>query len=130
MYKRNYILGLSGDRSLLLEVLQMHGHRIAEIYVPLEVYESIAVNGVWTFRQRYKNPDQQKPDTFADDDARIARMFGVDFWMRSLDENLPSSDSHTVLDYRRLPDKKQVLSSLAYVILSLHATAPLEKPGA
>lgn len=117
MYERNYILGLSGDRSLLLEVLQMHGHRIAEVYVTQEAYESIAVKGTWTFRQRYKNPDPQKPDTFADDDARIARMFGVDFWMRSLDENLPYSNSHTVLDYRRLPDKKQVLSSLAGIIL-------------
>jgi len=119
MYERNYILGLSGDRSLLLEVLQMHGHRIAEVYVPQEAYEVVrggdgAGDGI--YRQRYKNPDPRKPETFLDHDAFIAGMFGVKFLLRSLDENLPSSDEYAVLDYRRLPDNKQVLSSLTHII--------------
>ena|SRR3989344_1123570 len=119
MYERNYILGLSGDRSLLLDVLQMHGHRIAEVYVPQEAYEVVrdgAVNGM--YRQRYKNPDPKKPDTFLDHDALIAGRFGVKFLVRSLAETLPSSDEHAVLDYRRLPSKKEVLSGLTYILLS------------
>ncbi|HIG96261.1 TPA: hypothetical protein HA249_05240 [Candidatus Woesearchaeota archaeon] len=116
MYKRNYILGLSGDRSLLLDVLQMHGHRIAEVYVTQEAYDPVPGNPSHILRLRYRNPDASKPDTFSDDDARIAAMFNVRFHFLSLGDNLPSSQTHIVLDYRRLPGKKEVLSGLTYAL--------------
>ncbi len=121
MYQRNYILGLNGDRSLLLEVLQMHGHRIAEVYVPQEAYEAVRRSD-GTFHQRYKNPDIQKPDTFLEHDHFIAEMFGVRLLLCSLSEDLhdlPSSDRYVVLDYRHFPDKQQVISGLTRIILPL-----------
>ena len=115
MYERNYILGLSGDRSLLLDVLQMHGHRIADVYVPQEAYEVVG-GGDGKFRQRYKNLDPRKPDTFLDHDVLIAQRFGVRFLVCSLSDHLPSSQENIVLDYRRLPGKEPVLSSLTHAL--------------